>query len=127
MGDLKATIEKESATIDSLSSKVDDLASAIASNQADLAAATKIREQEAADFAAQEKELSEVIDTLGRAISIISREMQKGGSAMVQLKSSTNLAQALGALVQASALESADAAKLSAFVQSAQEADDDDA
>jgi predicted nucleic acid-binding Zn-ribbon protein len=126
VADLKASIAQDSATIDSLTSKVEDHAAAIATNEADLSAATNIRDQEAADFAAQEKELADVIDTLGRAISIISREMQKGGSAMVQLKHSTNLAQALSVLVQASALQSADATKLAAFVQSAQAADDDD-
>jgi chromosome segregation ATPase len=127
VSELKATIEQESATISSLSSKVEDLAAAIATNEADLAAATEIREREAADFAAQEAELSDVINTLERATAIISREMQKGGSAMLQVKSSKNLVEALNALVQASALQSADAAKLAAFVQSTQQADEDDA
>jgi DNA repair exonuclease SbcCD ATPase subunit len=127
VAELKATIEQESASISSLSSQVEDHASAIAANEADLSAATKIREQEAADFAAQEKELSDVINTLERASALISREMQKGGAAMLQVKNSKNLVEALDALVQASALQSADAAKLAAFVQNVQQVDDDDA
>merc|ERR1719282_1920292 len=55
--ELKATIGKEAAAISSLASKVEALAAAIAKNDKDLAAATKIRGEEAADFATEEKEL----------------------------------------------------------------------
>merc|ERR1719460_2913910 len=61
-----------------------------------------------------------------RAHAIIAREMQKGGASMLQLKNAGNMAQALGVLVQASMLNSADAAKLTALVQSSQESNDDD-
>merc|ERR1719262_1159638 len=85
VADLKATIEKETATISALGTKVEELSGSIASDEADLAAATKIRNEEAADFAAEEKELVEVIGTLERAISILEKEMKKGGAAMMQL------------------------------------------
>ena len=57
------------------------MASAIATNEADLAAATKIRDQEAADFTAQEKELSEVTqEYLSLDVVLeLSRVRQNGG------------------------------------------------
>jgi len=61
--ELKAAIGKEAATISTLASKVEDLASTIAKDDKDLAAATKIRGEEAADFAAEEKELTETISS----------------------------------------------------------------
>lgn len=121
---LKATIEEETALAASLDSKVESLASSIASNEADLKAATQIRTKEAADFTAQEKELSEVIDSLQRAIGLIEREMQKGGASMMQMKSATSIAQAMEALVHASAINSADADHLTALVQSQGTEDD---
>jgi hypothetical protein len=126
VAELTATIDQEDATIGSLNAKIEELASSIATDEADLKAATTIRDKEAADFAAEEKELSEVIDTLGRAIQILTRELQ-GGASMLQLKNAKDITSALNILVQASAFNSADASRLTALVQSAQSADDDDA
>merc|ERR1719506_653054 len=78
--------------------------------------ATAIREKEAAAFTAEEKELMEVIDMLQRAVAILEKEMG-GGASMMQLKTASNLEQALAAMVQASAISTADASKLSSFVQ----------
>ena len=63
-------------------------------DEADLKAATGIREKESADFAANEKELVDIIDTLQRAVGIIEREMSKHGASMMQLKSANSLSQA---------------------------------
>merc|ERR1719183_2412228 len=43
IAELKATIEKETADIEALSAKIEELASSIATDEADLKAATKIR------------------------------------------------------------------------------------
>jgi len=126
IGDLKAQIEKETSTIAALSTKVEELSGSIASNEADLAAATKIRNEEAADFAAEEKETTEVISMLERAISILEREMKKGGASMMQLQSAKTVVDALNALVQASVINSADQKRLAALVQSSQDAQEDD-
>jgi hypothetical protein len=123
--DLKANIAEQVATIDELTAKVEALAASIATDEADLQAATEIRNKEQADFAAEEKELSEVVDTLGRAIGILEREMQKGGASLLQ--NVGGVVQALTVMVQASALSSADASKLTALVQSNQESDDEGA
>jgi len=125
--ELKASIAKDTARIGSLNAKVDELATGIASNEADLKAATDIRAKEAADFRSEEKELTEVIDMLGRAIGILGREMQKGTSSLLQLKDAATVTQALTVLVQASVLSSRDATKLTALVQASQRSDDDSA
>eukprot|EP00928_Gymnodinium_smaydae_P089789 TRINITY_DN736_c0_g1_i1.p1 TRINITY_DN736_c0_g1~~TRINITY_DN736_c0_g1_i1.p1 ORF type:complete len:689 (+),score=254.58 TRINITY_DN736_c0_g1_i1:1481-3547(+) len=125
--ELKALIEEQTALSASLSAKLDDLAGSLAADESDLKAATEIRAKEAADFAAEEKGLVETINTLERAVGILEREMQKGGASMVQLKNAGSVAKALGALVDASMLTSADAKQLTALVQSSQESQDEDA
>jgi len=125
--ELQAHISKEEASIGSLNAKIEELSTSIASDEADLKAATKIRAKEASDFAAEEKELTEVIDMMNRAIGILEKESKKGGASMLQLKDATSVTQALSLLVQASALSSTDGARLTAFVQSAQKSEDDSA
>jgi len=117
VAELKATIEEETSSIGALETKIEELSSDIQTDQADLKAATTIRDKEAADFAAEEKELTGVIGTLERATSILSKEMAKSGASMLQMKSAQSLTEALGAMVQASMVSTADASKLSAFVQ----------
>jgi hypothetical protein len=121
---LKATIAEETASAAALTAKVEDLAGSIATDEADLKAATEIRAKEQSDFAAEEKELVEVVDTLSRAVGILEREMQKGGAALLQ--NAGSVVQALTTMVEATELSSADGARLTAFVQSSQESDSDD-
>merc|ERR1719478_2042175 len=125
VADLKATIEEETATISGCASKADDLVASIAADEADLKSATEIRAKEAAAFAAEEKELLEIIDMLQRAISILEKEMSKGAS-MLQLQRAGSVVEALKAMVQASAFSSADASRLTEFLQSSQQDSDSD-
>ena len=118
---LKATIDEETALTLSLNTKIEELASSIASDEADLKAATKVRETENADFVAEEKELMTVIDMISRASGIIEREMAKSGAAFLQGDSANNVVSALAVMVQASLIDSSDASKLTAFVQSSNE------
>merc|ERR1719310_1614550 len=122
---LKATIEEETALASALDTKIEELAASIATDTADLQAATEIRNKENSDFATEEKELVEVVDTLKRAIAILEREMAKGGAAMVQLKQAQTVFAALKTMVDASMFSQADAKQLTAFVQSSQQADED--
>merc|ERR1719207_46446 len=64
VAELKATIEEETSTIAALGTKIEELSNDIKTDEADLDAATKIRENENADFKAEEKELSEVLSML---------------------------------------------------------------
>merc|ERR1719217_361985 len=120
VAELKATIEEESSTIAALGTKIEELSNDIKTDEADLDAATKIREKENADFKAEEKELSEVLSMLERATSILSKEMAKSGASMLQLKSASSITEALSAMVQASVFSSADASRLTALVQTEQ-------
>merc|ERR1712226_131781 len=90
--------------------------------------ATLIREKEAADFAANEKELVDVIDTLSRAINILEREMAKNPAAFAQIDTSSldGVLNSLSAVMNAVAFSSADRQKLLALVQSQQSTDDDE-
>jgi chromosome segregation ATPase len=116
---LKATISNEDANILTQTSTIESLAGEIATNTGDLKAATEIRDKEAANFNAVEKDLVETIDMLERAIGIIEKE--KGGASMMQLKSATNVAEALSAMVQAQSLSASDGKKLIGLLQQADE------
>jgi len=74
---LTAKIGEETSSIAVATSKVEELSAAISTNEGELKDATSIRTREAADFAASEKELVATVDTLDRAVSIISSEMAK--------------------------------------------------
>merc|ERR1712217_906577 len=83
-------------------------------------AATEIRNKENADFVAEETELTEIISMLQRALAILEREMAKSGASMLQMKNAASVADALNVMVQASVMSSADASRLTALVQNAE-------
>jgi len=124
VADLTATIDKETSNAQALETKIDELSGDIATDEADLKAATEIREKEAASFAAEEKELTTVIDMVQRAIAVLEKEL--GGASLMQVKSANSLADALAVMVRASSLNSMDAAGITAFMQSSTSDDDDD-
>jgi hypothetical protein len=122
-----ATIGSATSTISALSAKVEELAASITTDNADLAAATKIREQESVTFKATEADLMEAVDTLRRAIMILEREMKKGSAAFLEFKKAgNNYIQALTVMLDASMIGSQDVAKLTALIQNENAADDDD-
>lgn len=125
VAELKAAIEQETATMNTLNAKIEDLAANIAKSEADLAAATKVRETDSADFAAEEKDLLETINTIERAVAIIEREMSSSGASMLQLRGSTSITQALKTMVEASMFSTADASRLTALVQTSDSSSDD--
>merc|ERR1740117_2886347 len=93
---LSASVAKLTSDIEVGTSKIEDLAAAIATAEKDLADATTVREKEAADFSAAEAELVDGVDTLGRAVGILEREMAKNPAAFAQIDMSsfTKLTQA---------------------------------
>merc|ERR1719379_2156591 len=94
--ELTATIDKCVSDIKALDEKIEELSAQIATDEEDLAAATKIREKENADFLAVEAELVDSIDALERAIGILEREMAKSGAAaLVQIQNAKSLVDAL--------------------------------
>uniref|UniRef100_A0A7S1PNG7 Uncharacterized protein n=1 Tax=Alexandrium catenella TaxID=2925 RepID=A0A7S1PNG7_ALECA len=128
--DLEAAMTKSSGDSTAASSKIEELAAGIASGEGDLKAATAVREKEAADFASNDAELLDVIDTVGRAITVLEREMAKNPAAFAQLSSSNlrGLLGSLNAVIDAASFSSADKQKLLGLVQAKEgaEADDED-
>jgi hypothetical protein len=126
--------EKLEANIDALTSegvvcdsKIGELVAAISANGKDLAAATKIRQDEEAAFNKNDAELVDVVDTIGKAISKLAAA--SGSAAFAQISESstlTNTLQSFNNIIDAVSLSTADKQKLVAFVQSNQESDDAD-
>merc|ERR550532_119177 len=125
---LEALIGKLTADIASSDDTIAQLAADIATDTKDLKDATLIREKEAAEFAAEEAELMDTIDTLSRAIGIISKEMAKNPAAFAQLDTSNfkNTVKALSTIVDAASFSSADKQKLFSLVQAQQGSEADD-
>jgi peptidoglycan hydrolase CwlO-like protein len=126
---LMAEIAQLGASIAASTDEIADLSAKIAADETELKDATLIREKEASEFATNEADLVETIDTLTRAISILEKEMAKNPAAFAQLSASTsieNVVSALGAIVDAAAFSAHDKQKLVALVQSSSDADDGD-
>merc|ERR1719428_1798812 len=114
--ELTSVIEKADSDIAGYDEKIGELTSTISTDEADLKAATTIREKEHGIFVEAEAELIDTVDTLERAIGIIEREMAKHpGAAFTQLQNADNLAQALKLLVDAAGISNGDASRLTAF------------
>merc|ERR1719335_669645 len=124
--DLSATIEKATTDIAGLDAKIGELTTAITTDEADLKAATAIREKEFKIFDAEEKDLMDTVDILERAVGILERELGKGSASFVQLQKAGNLLDALKVLVAANTITTQDGAKLSALLQSQHKEDDED-
>merc|ERR1719188_1981437 len=126
-GKLEAAIAKHSGDIEASTARIGELAGSIGADEKDLNDATLIREKEAADFAANEAELLETIDTLSRALNILEKEMAKNPAAFAQVDTSSlnGVLRSFGAVVDAVAFSNADRHKLLALVQQNAEVDDD--
>merc|ERR1719316_2666648 len=107
---LTAKIGELTSDIEVATAKIEELAAAISTNEGELKDATAIRNKEAADFAASEKELVATVDTLDRAVSILSTEMAKNPAALTQIDTSNmaSLVQSLSAVVDAAGFTNTD-------------------
>jgi len=124
-----ACAAESAAKTDEASSKIASLAGKIGQNEKDAADAKAVRKQENGDFIKGEQELSDTIDALVRAASIIRRATGGSGSAGVgaKLKAAfTQVAQSLDAVINAAFVSTADRKKLSAFLQAGQQSEDGD-
>jgi len=114
VAELKAAIEKESATIVAMEAEIETSAQKVATNEADLKSATEIREKEAADFAAADADMSNTIDMLSRAIGIIDKNMRATGFVQTSNK---EVMSALNEILAASSIISDDKNALTALMQ----------
>jgi len=117
--ELEATISKCSADIEASSVKIEDLSGAISADTKELKAATAVRKEEVATFVAAEKELVDAIDTLDRAVGILSKEMAKGAAALMQVNTNSldSMLSALSTVINAAGFSTNDQSKLTALVQ----------
>jgi len=126
-GKLEAKIGELNSVAEVSGTKIEELAASISKVEKELKGATAMRKKEEAAFAVDEKELMDVVDTLGRAVGVLEKEMN-GGASLAQLDHSSlpALLQSMGAIVDAAGFASADKHKLLALVQSQDDSDDDD-
>merc|ERR1719420_2385851 len=126
--DLEASISKAESVIEEPTSKIADLVSSISTDEADLTAATEIREKENGEFVTAEAELVDALDTLDRAIGIIEKNMK--GSALMQtkvnMKDVSGVVNALKAVIDAASLNVHDKKTLLGLAQSSDADGDDD-
>merc|ERR1719235_1072842 len=115
--ELEALISKCAADIEACSVKIEDLSGAIAADEKELKEATAVRE----------KELMDAIDTLDRAIAILSKEMSKNPASLAQVdtRNLDSVLKGLNAVINAASFSAQDQAKLTALVQQSSESDDE--
>merc|ERR550525_361783 len=125
---LEASIAELTSSITVGVAKIEELVASIAKDDAELKEATAIRKKENAEFKKNEAELMDALDTLERAIGILTKEMEKNPAALAQIDTSNTqrLVQTIGAVIDAAGFAGADKTKLLALVQSQQGSQNDD-
>jgi hypothetical protein len=124
---LEASIDELTSAADVADTTIKELVSAIAANGKDLAAATKVRNEEAATFAKNDAQMMDVVTTVAGAIGKLAAA--SGSASFAQVANSQNLAttiQSLKVVMDAAAFSSTDKQKLVALVQSHQDSEDED-
>jgi len=126
-GKLEAKIGELNSVAEVSGTKIEELAASISKAEKELKGATATRKKEEKNFAADEKELMDVVDTLARAVGVLEKEMNAGASlAQLDHSSLPALLQSMGAIVDAAGFAGADKKKLLALVQTQDDSDDDD-
>jgi hypothetical protein len=108
---LKSSIAKAEADAAQLGEEIMVLDSDISGFQAEMQAATEIRDKEKADYKVEHTDLSESVDAVGRAVNVVKKQAGSKAQAMMQLKVVSNL----------SRLPKAAQRGLQAFLQSGQD------
>jgi chromosome segregation ATPase len=120
--ELSATAESSRAAVDQLQTKVGEVSTAISANEEELAKAKQLRETEAAQFQVTDTELTETVDTLVRAQSVLGKHRKEASLLEVQANLG-KVAQNLAQIVQASWVNTNQKSQIEAFLQ---KPDDDD-
>jgi hypothetical protein len=125
IGDLTATIDSSTANIGELSDEIATLGTTNAAKSKELADATKVREGQAADFGAAEKELVKSIDELSRAATVLKRGMSFAQTANGKKKIGSVVA-ALKNIIDAEWVDVGSRRKLKSFLQATAQAKEDE-
>jgi len=128
IGDLTATVDSSTANIGELSDEIATLGTTIAAKSKELADATKVREAEAADFQTAEAGLVKDIDMLGRAATVLKRELSfaQTPQSMKHQKKIGAVVDALKQMVDAEWVDVSSKRKLKSFLQAAAQAKEDE-
>merc|ERR1719316_832281 len=121
--DLKATITDAKASVSTFQSEIEELAGKLGSADGELKQATKIRDGERSEFEANEKELSDTVDMLERALVVIKRSMPaflqgKNAKKEKDTESMKILSATLSHIVEAAWIDTATKSKVQAMMQS---------
>lgn len=121
--ELKAVLEQAAADINKLKADIDSGATTISQNDKALADATALRSQENTEFTKVESELTQTVDQLVRAASIINKAGHSGSAGTsAQLKAAlTQVASGLSTVMDAAIINSDDKQKLASFLESSTE------
>jgi len=122
--ELTASIEKAVADGTVLDEKINDAASGTSDAEEELKKATALRKKESSDFGVEQAELQKTIGTIERSITIIERE--GSGASLAQLNSAKSVTQVLATMAEAEAINSDDAAHLTALMQTTDQSSEDD-
>jgi hypothetical protein len=121
---LEATITEAVSNAESAAASIEELSAQISTDQADLKAATEIRDKENKEFLANEAELSDAVDILGRAISVLERQGVNLIQAPVDMKNMNALLSTISTMIDAASFSGHDMQKLAALLQNKENDDD---
>jgi hypothetical protein len=124
---LEATIQELTSAGEVCDTKIAELVTAISENGKDLAAATKIRNDEESAFNKNDAELVDVVATIKSAISKLGGA--SGSSSLAQVANSATLAntiQSLNTIIEASSISGNNKQKLAALLQSHDESTEEE-
>lgn len=126
---LAATMEQLDADISTVAAEIGELAGHISSNDADLSGAAAVRKSEHATFQEADRELSDTIDMLVRAQTVLKRQVALVAATqkVSRNKQFVAVSAALQEILAAARLEAEDKKQLASLVQAHEsDADDDD-
>mmetsp|Transcript_65694 Transcript_65694/g.154582 ORF Transcript_65694/g.154582 Transcript_65694/m.154582 type:complete len:683 (-) Transcript_65694:30-2078(-) len=123
--ELEARISKADSKLQTVSDDVEEALSGIQSTQANLDEATQVRTKEKTEFETAQKDLMETMESIKRAVEALEKEATKGSSAsLLQVQKAPDVLAAINVMVSGAMIGAADADGLTAFLQSADAADD---
>jgi len=122
---LEASVEKSTNKIESIASTLQETSQETETSETELTKATEVREKEKEDFVASEKDLLDTMDSLKRAVGVLTKQAaekkdEDKSESLLQVQQAPDIMSALEAMVSGSLISSADHEDLTAFLQSSQ-------
>merc|ERR1719161_1173261 len=123
VNDLTATVESSKAAIDQLNTRVGELSQSIAADEDEVARASKLRKTEKTQFETTDAELTETIDTLIRAQTVLQKHSTE--ASLIEVKANLRkMTQSLMQIVRASWVNTEQKSIIEDFLQKGDDNDD---